>query len=586
MLRYLLAAPILFLLVFCTLSGAASTEIVDVSTTLFKEGSVHALDVKGVRKENVHAENFILPFAIEANDSMMALVQVIRPHDKSDILTKFIGTKGYDWVEKAMEGDGKNWKEQFAWRNVKAEEFVYAAIAKGKKVYVLSASKAESALRRKKNLNPKRWYFKLSVGTITSGVNGENKIVWAAKDVSKQFLRDYKKRGMIYGMTPVDGYAFSSKNGTLVFGVRVWNGKDKAAYVVATSKDPIKGFNTSIVPVDVNCQFNLFACNDELFITPTHILRGSNLNCRVIASFDMGESWGVLDGPLATHFNKPEVKRDSFYHFLIWKKHVLLFTEWKSKSGDFFGSDEIKLLLTDGNKIVEIGHILTGAKNVDHGSFLYANNELFFLSSREHGTQIVLTRLSKELVDIKRYLLKWYPDEVREEVELEHARELELQKEKEQAINQERAEQVAQTEDLAPAGDLPETEDLKTDELLTEESFDESQVVDTQFDEELLKEITDPQIAKSRAAEEQTSETDKFLLNGPGAAENSNSEFQKSLLHGLKFVETLTSESGKPLNLSKFVNGGSLDSSVREVVSAAAVLLCALFGVWAPAALW
>lgn len=402
------ALHLMFLLVFCALCGAASAGPANMSVELFKQGPINVSKLEGGGGEKrLDIDYAFSPSLVGANGVLVALVEARGTDGKRYILTKHTEAKEANW-DKTIKDEGKNWKAQVALTNENGDFIAYASVAKNDSVYVFSASKSGSAPFLQEGTNTNGWEFKLTVGRITNGGDaaGKKKIEWKTHNVSNRFVDIQEK---LQGAYPLSAAAFLTEDETFVFVVKALSDSGKKnVFLIASSKDTKNKFTSFVEENTAGCYSGFFPWGNRLFMVPRYLPVCSSY--RVKESNDMGKTWEEASGPLAQKLNDPKGEKGSFTSITIEEIRVLLFTERKSRSGAFSKDADINLLITDGENVADVGPIVTNVTSISGGSFLYTNNELFFLSHQEtvRGVEkIILTHLEKQLGTVKGLLKTW-----------------------------------------------------------------------------------------------------------------------------------------------------------------------------------
>lgn len=331
----------------------------------------------------------------------------------ADIVARYIETEGRDWAEKTIEGGGANWKTQlpaptrdeaghscFPWNPM--------AVAKGNKIYLLVVrhmrgdqdSQTESGCE-----------FALVVGDVkpTSGGHGTDRAIeWQTPELPLPGLSKQFGDLLLKPLPFAGGSAFLTRGGEIVFvvGVRKEN-KYGSAILYAKDTDVTK-WRVSFTPFFADCYYpSVFAWEEKLIALPTHCSGGGQ---KVQESADMGATWTEAVGPFSRLWDSLQ-ENDGLTTATIDNKTVLLSTHLreKNKRGNTRREYEICLRLADGNRVHDIGPIVTDSNLVASSGLVYANGELFFL--HQGGTMaprsIFLTRLDGELESIRAVLRTW-----------------------------------------------------------------------------------------------------------------------------------------------------------------------------------
>lgn len=122
----------------------------------------------------------------------------------------------------------------------------------------------------------------------------------------------------------------------------------------------------------------------------------------------MGATWTEAVGPFSRLWDGLQ-KNDGLTTATIGNKTVLLSTHLREKKRHTKWEYEIRLRLADGNRVHDLGPIVTDANLVASSGLVYANGELFLLHKGGTMTSrsIFFTRLDDKLESIRSVLRTW-----------------------------------------------------------------------------------------------------------------------------------------------------------------------------------
>lgn len=395
---YLFSALLLLLLFSCVLCAA---DTAGTHVELFTPKTTEALKSDGTLNETLDILQLFIPSFTVANDVMVGYVYASVGYGNGYILTKYFQTGGERWAERAIEEDGKNWKAQWAVDNQK-KGMIFASVAKNNTIYVLSASKINFSTPQE------AWSLELIMGNVTDGVEGAKKILWKTKNVEERLTQAIQQKFKNVDLSHRAGFLTEDNTAVFVFGGR--NNADlRDVFVIAHSKDPNTDLTFHFREHAAECSTKFFSWGTKLYMVLMSCRFSRRGTHKVLTSDDMGQTWEDGSGWLAKELEKGEWVMDFYTPITIGGRRVLLFAELKTWDG-YIEPADVNLFMAYDNHTTKVGRILTDVSWAIHGTFVYTNDELFFLIHRSARTQgIFLMRLKDQLEEIKRLLEDWPP---------------------------------------------------------------------------------------------------------------------------------------------------------------------------------
>ncbi|KAF5221833.1 hypothetical protein ECC02_005191 [Trypanosoma cruzi] len=341
-------------------------------------------------------------------------------HLYSDVVAGYIDSK-WNWSTLVAEINKSTWKAHTVLTATEAKEqslVVFrqpTTITRGNKVFLLSESSLWSYSHG--NFYWDRLDLKLVVGTVTNSTGGEpsKRISWDnPKSLLSVNISAASYESKFERFFPSGGSGVLMNNGTLVFPVIAFDGKDEGHSMIIYSTDDGAKWMLSNGTSPAKCETPRVTEWEGSLL----MIVDCEVGQRVYGSRDMGTKWTGTIGTLPGVWTKSKSTAildlsfhvDALITATIEGRKVMLYTQRGNASGNET-EGALYLWVTDNIRSFCVGPVAMrdGMNWLFASNLQYSDGNLHLLQQRESdkGSALSLSRLTEELSTIKSVLSTW-----------------------------------------------------------------------------------------------------------------------------------------------------------------------------------